>query len=344
MNYSNFNIEDFLADEGFQNFILHPKDKHDHLWTNFLKEYPEKRAEFMEAAKLLKHLEIEPRKPIPEEFEMDIQEISAYLNQPNITTKRNNVVQLFPYWRKIAAAFLFMAFSATLYFYVLPKVLEKPVAEAPSIETIERETPKGTKLILTLKDGTRVKLNAESKLSFPESFSDEFREVTLVGEAFFEVAKDSTKPFVIKSGNLTTTVLGTAFNIKAYPGEEDIKVAVEEGKVKVETAKKQTNMLVANEMVTFNKMAGGIQKSHFNPAEILCWKENTICFKDASFDEIKTTLERWYGVDFIMKEGLEIKEEFNGTFVNKSLEEVLIGLNYTSNFKYDINGKSVFIR
>ncbi len=344
MNYSNFNTEDFLADEGFQNFILHSHNKEGDIWSNFLVEYPEKRDEFMEAAHLLKNLEIIHQKPTTIEFGEDTLEIKSFIDQHKRRENRNFQAPLFSYWQKIAAIFILFALGTSFYHFIIPEIFKHSVTEVPANVIIERETQKGTKLILTLKDGTRVKLNAESKLTFPESFSDEYREVTLVGEAFFEVAKDSTKPFVITSGNLKTTVLGTVFNIKAYPGENDINVAVEEGKVRIDTEKNISNTLVANEMITFNKKEGEIQKRKFKPSEMLCWKENTICFKNASFDEIKTSLERWYGVDFIINEDLIIKEEFNGTFVNKSLEEVLNALDYTSKYKYEIKGKSVFIR
>ncbi|MEM1134756.1 MAG: FecR domain-containing protein, partial [Bacteroidota bacterium] len=259
------------------------------------------------------------------------------------TTRGTHHFSIFPYWRKIAAVFVFLAATSVLYYSNFLNKDKEPSTQLVANTIIERKTPKGAKLILTLKDGTRVKLNSESSLSFPESFSDEFRQVSLVGEAFFEVAKDSTKPFVITTGDITTTVLGTAFNIKAYPDEKEIKVAVAEGKVRVDASQAPPNTLIASEMVTFNKDQKEIKKSDFDEIVVFGWRENTLYFKDASFNEIKTTLERWYGIDFIVEEGLSIQEEFNGKFVNESLEAVLDALNYTSKFNYRIKGKTVYI-
>ena len=97
---------------------------------------------------------------------------------------------------------------------------------------ITKTTTRGQKSTITLTDGSQVRLNSESSLIYPERFEENVRSIQLVGEAFFDVARDENRPFIIKSGEVTTTVLGTSFNVSAFP-DEDIEVTVATGKVKV---------------------------------------------------------------------------------------------------------------
>jgi len=150
----------------------------------------------------------------------------------SVSTNKNIVFRKTWFWLSAACISLVLLFFGR---YYIDNLLyqEKVVTEVPEINWQTKTVPNGQKLSLTLWDGTVVKVNSGSTISFPEEFSDSLREVHLEGEAFFEVNRDILRPFIIKSGNVETVVLGTSFNVNAYPNQEQIKVAVAEGKVKV---------------------------------------------------------------------------------------------------------------
>ena len=213
-------------------------------------------------------------------------------------------------------------------------------------EWIQKNNAAGRMSTILLSDGTKVKLNAESEIFYPKQFSENLREVRLIGEAYFDVKHNPEKPFIITTGNLKTKVLGTKFNIRAYSEEEQTSVALESGKVEVEI---QNNtaidrvMLTPNEMLVYNKGDQESAKTNFDPDEVLGWKDGILFFKDAGFEEIQEKLERWYGVHVVIENGKNIKRRFTGSFKNKPLDLVLQGIGFASHFNSEIKGDTVII-
>lgn len=213
------------------------------------------------------------------------------------------------------------------------------------IRYLEKVSLYGQQINIQLPDGSKVKLNAGSQLIAPEKFVGDTREVELVGEAYFEIEKDAESPFIVRSEGLDVEVLGTSFNIRAYPEEEDIQVAVNTGKVSVNgKGQEQAMMLVPDEMVVYNKALGTATKGSFNPKAVFSWKDKILYFEKANFDEIATTLEKWYGVRFKMEKEIDTKKDFSGEFHNKSLELVLEGLSYIYDFEFEIKDDRVTIK
>ena len=226
-------------------------------------------------------------------------------------------------------------------FYQFPEKVEQPLTEVQ----IEKSTESGQKLSFHLEDGTKVKLNAGSKLTYSSSFSSNQRLVTLEGEAFFEVTKDITRPFKVVTGSVTTTALGTSFNINAFPSNKNIEIALVTGKVSVEktlqSGKSNVLVLYPNEMATVVKDDNSFSKSTFDFNLKISWKDGLIYFKDADYYEIVSTLESWYGVRF-ETDNIPLKEwKFNGKFENECLNDILIALQFGHNFEYKIKGKEV---
>lgn len=220
--------------------------------------------------------------------------------------------------------------------------------EAETGGMVEKIVPFGQKFTLRLSDGSIVKLNAGSKLRYPSQFNDTLREVYLEGEAFFEVQKDASRPFLVTSGDVVTSVLGTSFNIKAFSEESLIKVALVTGKVKVSHAyldKIQFDYtLTPNEMLTYHKAERKSEKDYFDSSEVLAWKDQTLFFENAGLHEMTTVLQRWYGKQFVINNGNVITRKFSGKFENnKSLEYVLNVLSLNSNFTYQIIDETVII-
>ena len=158
---------------------------------------------------------------------------------------------------------------------------------------IESKADYGSKVNIRLVDGTQVKLNSGSKLTYPEEFTGVERRVTLTGEAFFEVAKNAKMPFIINTGNINTTVLGTSFNVQAS-GENEVRVAVLTGKVKVaDTLNQQEVFLLPEDLAIVQTANGNITKTKFDAALEFGWKDGKLVFKEASLKEVLIQLEKW---------------------------------------------------
>jgi len=141
-------------------------------------------------------------------------------------------------------------------------------------------------------------------------------------------------------------VLGTSLNVRAYPGENIHEVALLTGKVQInDNAGASTGMILSpNELAIYNNTHKNINKTKFDPAFKLAWRDNAIYFDNSDFDEIIKTLERWYGVNFILPQEMEIQDKFTGIYKDKSLEQVLDGISFSLDFQFKIDNKIVFIK
>jgi ferric-dicitrate binding protein FerR (iron transport regulator) len=167
----------------------------------------------------------------------------------------------------------------------------RPVAAAPAV----KDGRPGHSYIV-LPDGSKVLLNSGSHLDYPAAFDGRRREVTLTGEAYFDIHHDARKPFIVHAGHITTVVLGTAFDIRAFPGQENVVVTVSRGKVRVENGSRTLGVLRCNEQITVNSKAGHPVKQTANTAEVMRWKAEDILFDDEPVSAVAAALEKRFGV------------------------------------------------
>lgn len=216
------------------------------------------------------------------------------------------------------------------------------------VAQVIKTTDWGQKSSITLSDGTKIKLNSGSTLKFPEKFNDSTRMVELSGEAFFEVTKNPDKPFIIKSGELTTTVLGTSFNVAAYEENKNISVTVATGSVQVAATPKTKAILKPEQQAIFSKTSDSIFTKKVDIELFLEWKDGIIRFENTSLKEAVEKLERWFNVKITFENEDASKCRFTGKFNKESLEVILKslskihkGLNYefTSDNEILIKGK-----
>jgi len=247
---------------------------------------------------------------------------------------------------KVAASFILLMGLAYLFY----SKSEFGIIQKESVVQLEKSNARGERSTFRLPDGTIVKLNSGSKLRFNEAFEIDKREVYLEGEAFFDVVKDSKRPFRVFSSGVVTTALGTSFNVKAFKTDKttnDIEVSLVTGKVNVYNEESNTDLiLIPGEQAIFRKSVG--LKRTFNESEILAWKDGVVHFQDTEFHEIVGELERWYDVDFEVN-GLSESESHRlkgtGKFntQKQTLTTVLEVLSHSMNFEYDLSEKKVSI-
>ncbi|CAG5008188.1 hypothetical protein DYBT9275_04213 [Dyadobacter sp. CECT 9275] len=202
---------------------------------------------------------------------------------------------------------------------------------------------------ITLPDGSTVLLHGKSTLTYSKDFNLNRREVTLSGEAYFDVVhlasgEGGDKPFVIKTGNVKTTVLGTAFNIQAWEGQKEVVVTVNRGKVKVENDQKLLAILTENKQIVFNTDTQLSGAKIVEANKTVAWAQTDMTFDARPFGELAEQLGKRYGVKIGFKNPLlkqcTITGRFSGT---ETIEEVFRILSATSNTTYTFNGDELLI-
>lgn len=174
--------------------------------------------------------------------------------------------------------------------------------------------PAGQRVKLTLQDGTDVWLNAQSTLTYPALFSDNERRVTIEGEAFFDVAKDAQKPFIVSSQGVEMKVLGTRFNVDSYPGSDRIQTSLVEGSLQIYAPLSRSGVVILkpDEMVTIQghkmKVTAIPHSDHF------LWKEGVYSFKNELLIDILKKLELYYDVKIVVQDPSIFKWEYTGKF------------------------------
>ena len=173
--------------------------------------------------------------------------------------------------------------------------------KAPVAALTKKATDRSESKFLLLSDSTKVWLNAASSLEFPDEFDEKKREVYLSGEAFFDVKHADKLPFIIHTGDVSTTVLGTAFNIKAYPGQKNITVSVSRGKVKVARKDGWQTTLTKGQQVKVGEEKKAVAEKNIPVAEIAAWQQGDLVFDDEPLKEIIADMQRIYNANIVVK-------------------------------------------
>ncbi|WP_200975998.1 FecR family protein [Echinicola sp. 20G] len=241
---------------------------------------------------------------------------------------------------KIAASITIVFLLSLLTFQLFKKVPKEDVIQEKIFVT--KSNPSGMKTKIRLPDGSMVYLNSESSITYPKDFISD-RKITLIGEAFFEVKKDSLHPFEVKSHRLITQALGTSFNIKAFE-KEKIEVALLTGKVSVsDKVTDQVLFLDPGEGAVVKGNSPSLKKQKIDIKFITQWMYGVLEFKKTPFPEIIKELERWYGVTITVK-GDASAIKGSGRFRDgESLDNVLDVLSYSMSFDYAISKNEVTI-
>jgi transmembrane sensor len=295
------------------------------------------------------------------QFDIDRARIRVKNNIPEFKKKINAI----NYFRKVAAILIFPLLLGSI--YVIYKQSNKPEMKIYH----EIAASYGTRHRINLPDGTIVWLNSGSKLKFPELFSAQKREVYLYGEAFFDVAKDASRPFYVNLGEISVKATGTSFNITAYPEETTYETTLLSGKV--ELVKKSNNnqeiifcRMQPKQFAVFNKIKKNVEmidesiedtrvkgKSLKNnivikPVEPILpfaagnnkhtsWIAGKLVFRNDPMENVIKRLGRWYNVDIRLQDTILYDFQYTATFVNETLGQVLDLLAMSAPIEYSIS-------
>lgn len=223
--------------------------------------------------------------------------------------------------------------------YIINPNTDASKADANLFNTLS--TPTGGQYNIVLADGTKVYLNAVSSIKYPTQFNGDQRIVELDGEAYFEVAKNKNKPFIVKSGDQDIEVLGTHFNVHAYDNESVVKTTLLEGSVAV-NYKNQKAILKPGQQSNVSEKFNKITIKQVDTEAAIAWKNGRFKFDNADLKTVMRQLERWYGIKVEYRGDVSDVRFNGGTFMNKNLSEVLKVLEL-SNIKFKVEGKTIIV-
>ena len=219
----------------------------------------------------------------------------------------------------------------------------KPDTLGMAVEMNTVYVPERGEYQVELSDGTRIWVNSASEISFPSYFAGNVREVTLAGEAYFEVAHDSRRPFYVNIGDARVQVLGTAFNVSAYRDERTTEVALLNGKVSFD-ATDGKHVLSPGEIAALDKAQGITEVREGDVASIIAWKEGRFYFEDMRMEDLALKLSRWYGVDFAFDSEAARELRFSGGMVKyRPLNYVLEMISKTTRVVFQERAGKVYV-
>jgi transmembrane sensor len=200
-------------------------------------------------------------------------------------------------------------------------------------------TPRGRQFQVVLSDGTKVWLNASSSITFPTTFIQNERRVTITGEAYFEVAKDKNHPFIVTANATEVKVLGTHFNINSYPEEKSTKTTLLEGSVLVSN-KKEKSLLEPGQQATQSNTGTLSVKKLENFDEVMAWRKGLFYFNNTSLENVMQQISRWYDVAIVFEKGVNARN-FDGEISRELNLDDILKILETNNIHFKIEGKTI---
>jgi ferric-dicitrate binding protein FerR (iron transport regulator) len=355
MNYSEFSTDDFIKDDHFQRWVLSPDESTIGFWDNFIRLHPHKQAEVQEARQFLLLFHLRENDVFQSRISSLKKRIDAEIDQTeshsiehaplaeilHLPRKGYAGMSGFrKYWYAAAAVVTLVLVTTALYF------LNPTVNGFLSFSLQNEVTARGHRTFVTLEDGTKIWLNADSRLTYPKSFSGEAtREIQLEGEAYFDVAENKQKPFIVHTSDIRIKVLGTSFNVKSYGKDRTIETTLIKGKVTIESSTDSKKLtLLPNQQAVFEKESKKLFLEHKDKAiDYTSWRDGQLVFDDRPLADIVNELERWFNVTIEVEDRTSLNCHFSASVNNKTLEEVMELFKDAEAIDYRIDGAKVFI-
>lgn len=311
--------------EILQRFFNGKYSRKDFLTIKSIFENPEKETEIKNL--LQNHWFEVNNEPLPEgNINHVLDKIHHQIRQENTRVKNNRFITAFQRIAAILIIPLVLTFMAVFYF--------QSKSPTPEIAYAEIQCPLGVRTKFVLPDGTKGFLNSGSTLEYPVIFTSG-RNVSLTGEAFFDVTHDKDHPFTVNTPNMVTKVLGTQFNVIAYGNENSEEIILKKGKVEVYSKRgEKLETLQPNQKLVLNTQTRQYNKNKVEADQYVSWTEGKLVFRNESMQQVASRLGRWYNVEIEIKDRELLKYAFRATFIDEPLDEVLKLLALTAPLSY----------
>lgn len=342
MDYSKFEVEDFVSDEYFVKWVKRPDGENNAFWTAWMSKNPESAGRIREAREIILQLDFKPNLP-PEGKFLEVWDKVAKADADNLRSLPHVLSKSGLLDRKrVQNRRLLLGLAASVTLLIVCALIIISVRS----RTLEISTAFGESRTVSLPDSSKVTLNSNSRISFsPSLLSTGNREVFLEGEAFFSVVhKESHEKFVVNTGELNVEVLGTKFNVNSRRGQT--KVILTEGKVRVNmiSNNKQTNLvLTPGEYIAVTKK-GEITRKTVDANNYLEWRNNRLVFVGESLHEIAQMLEDNYGYEVSFQNDSIKNRKFTGSSSAVEIEELFEKLSRVYDLKVEKNGNKVMLK
>src|SRR5690606_38587139 len=353
-DYSDFTAADFVQDDKSLRWVKGSEPALDRFWVNWLEQNPHKREEVDEARRMILAVLGEP-----EHFPSDYQKNLMWSRVQNgiWLDKKPSLWQ--NNFLRIAALLLLTGGLSYAAFYLTRDYQILPTAETgiAGNEYSERVNNSPNPLKMILSDGSSIVLQPNSSLRYPQSFSDDTREVYLQGEALFDIAKDARRPFLVYANELVTKVLGTSFSVRAYKDEPNVIVEVRSGQVSVFSKeshdvemqsgdpRREGLVLSPNQQAIYSREDARLVKSLFENPSLLIEEEaqESFEFVDARMKDVFAALESAYGVDILYDEEIMTHCYLNASLTDESLQVKLALICKAVNATYEIMDTHIIV-
>lgn len=339
--YSNYKFKDFISDETFYNYVKRLNTADIDSWEEWMKQNPENKKIAEEVKETIQLLNFKKDKLSLNYINNECSNLSKRINvsKPTLSLKQKTRYTI-KMWQSIAAVFFFLCLICLL--------LSRKTCFNQENKTAYNEiiVPKGEIKKITLPDSSTIVLNSDSKLKYNDNFGKKKRDVFLEGEAYFDVSHNSDKPFIVHTCENTVKVIGTAFNISAFPGDNVHRISLERGKIKFAENGGKFSSLSPNQIYLL--IRENRQSKIFKSQDIKMyssWKEGSIRFVNQTFSDITTKLERSHNIIFKI-ENKKIKNyRYTGEFSRKkNIENILKIIKLTTPFNYEIKNDTIIIK
>ncbi len=266
-------------------------------------------------------------------FDRFKQSVAGY---ENVRKQKRNRIRILKYAASVA---IFIVCSLGMY------LLGGRNIKKEKLQTVVNQTiVRNEKVSLLLPDGTKVWLNKDSKISYPDSFDDKRRLVILDGEGYFEVAHDETRPFFVETKGMTVKVLGTVFDMKNYSDDVISETVLLSGKVEVDMDNDKDPILLSpNQKISYNKQTGNHYIEDIDAPEYALWKNDKLVMDNEELEAIFKKIGRWYDVDIVYDRTLPLKTRYSITITDEPKEEILRLLSIISPVKYKVENNQIII-
>lgn len=342
--YKNYTTDDFIWDNAFRQWVLAPTRETDMRWKTWLTQNPEMQTVVDKAKTIVRALRI--NEPTISDTEIayivrNTMDRAEGNNEVDFDLNRKDISFYRRYWLHMAASVLILILSGwfitTRYFRFDKATTDQPIAVATDDGYFEKINLSGKSEVLHLQDGSRIVLASQSRVRYRKNFVQSKREVYLTGAAFFDIAKDPTRPFFVYANDLITKVLGTSFTVKAYETSKQVTVEVKTGRVSVFTkadpdADAKTNnrelegiVLSPNQKIIFTKNYARMVKTLVEKPEIVVPKSRVpeFVFEDIPVTQVFDSIGKAYGIDILYDEELLKGCPLTATLDNQTLHDKL---------------------
>jgi ferric-dicitrate binding protein FerR (iron transport regulator) len=346
------NFEDLILDETFREYIQGSNDKSVSFWNNWINEHPGQADEVRKAKTILITLLGNRKAEVNADKEESLKRLMKEINK--IPRQGGLKLNFSSFWMRAASVIIL----AIAFAWIWQMISANRKIPAQKIVFNEIIVPVGEKAQAILSDGTHVWINSGSRFKYPVAFGQNSRDVSLQGEAYFDVKKRGKSTFTVSTHDVRIVVLGTAFNVKAYPEDLKTQTTVVRGLVRVESREKGIDpvLIRPNQMAVLkssipdetNKLKPIKSlniENQVNTVVITSWKDQMLVFADESFGDIAIKMERWFNTKIRIEDARLKQERYTGKFVhNETVYEVLEAIKLTTPIEYTVKNEEIVIK